>query len=199
LYADFRKPEFEGIATETRIVLNELDRALRRMKHWAKPKAVIPALLNFPSSSKIYNEPYGTVLIISPWNYPFQLAISPLIGAVAAGNTVVLKPSELSGNTSRIISEIIASVFDADHVCVVEGDAGVAEALLKESWDYIFFTGSIAIGKIVAKAAALNLTPVTLELGGKNPCIVDSTADLRLSAKGLYGEIHQWRPNLHCP
>ena len=145
----------------------------------------MPVLLNFPSGDKIYNEPYGTVLIISPWNYPFQLALSPLIGAVAAGNTVVLKPSELTPHTGKVIFEIISSVFDKNHVCVVEGDASVAEKLLQECWDYIFFTGSVAIGKIVAKAAADNLTPVTLELGGKNPCIIDKTANIKLAAKRI--------------
>ncbi len=183
LYADFRKPEFESLATENLIVINELDRTLRKLKSWARPRPVSPVLLNFPSSSKIYKDPYGTVLIISPWNYPFQLTFSPLIGAVAAGNTVVLKPSELSPYTSNVISEIISSVFDEGHVCVVEGDANVAEKLLQEHWDYIFFTGSTTVGKIVARAAAMNLTPITLELGGKNPCIIDKTANIRLAAK----------------
>jgi len=185
LFADFRKPEFEGVATETRIVINELDHAIKKLNSWSKARTVSPALLNFPARGKIYSEPYGTVLILSPWNYPYQLALSPLIGAVAAGNTVVLKPSDLSAHTSQVISEIISSVFEPDHVCVVEGDAIVAEKLLSEKWDYIFFTGSITVGKIVAKAAALNLTPVTLELGGKNPCIIDKTANLKLAAKRI--------------
>jgi aldehyde dehydrogenase (NAD+) len=185
LYADFRKPEFESVATETRIVINEVNRVLRKVNSWAKPISGIPALLNFPSTSRIVNEPYGTVLIISPWNYPFQLAFSPLIGAVAAGNTVVLKPSELTPHTSKIISGIISSVFETNHVCVIEGDAVVAGKLLQERWDYIFFTGSVSVGKLVAKAAAGNLTPVTLELGGKNPCIIDKTANLELAAKRI--------------
>lgn len=185
IYADFRKPEFESIATETGIVLIELDRVLAKLNSWAGPRPVLPVLLNFPSSSKIYSEPYGTTLIISPWNYPFQLAMAPLIGAVAAGNTVVLKPSELTSHTTKVISGIISSVFDKDHVCVVEGDAGVAERLLQERWDYIFFTGSVAVGKIVAKAAAVNLTPVTLELGGKSPCVIEKTANLKLAARRI--------------
>jgi aldehyde dehydrogenase (NAD+) len=185
LHFDFRKPEFESVATETMIVIKELDRVLRKLNSWAKPRSVTPVLLNFPSSSKIYNEPYGTILIVSPWNYPFQLALSPLIGAVAAGNTVVLKPSELTPHIGKVISEIISSVFDKNHVCVVEGDASVSGKLLQECWDYIFFTGSVAIGKIVAKAAADNLTPVTLELGGKNPCIIDKTTNIKLAAKRI--------------
>jgi len=185
LYADFRKTEFESIATETMIVHNEIDRAIRKLNSWAKPRSVMPSLLNFPSSTKIYNEPYGTVLIISPWNYPFLIALSPLIGAVAAGNTAVLKPSELSVHTGNVISEIISAVFDPAHVCVVEGDADLAEKLLQERWDYIFFTGSIGVGKIVAKAAAVNLTPVTLELGGKSPCIIDKSANIKLAAKRI--------------
>lgn len=185
IYADFRKPEFESVATETGIVLIELDRTLAKLNSWARPRPVLPVLLNFPACGRIYSEPYGTTLIISPWNYPFQLAMSPLIGAVAAGNTVVLKPSELTSHTAKVLSGIISSVFDKDHVCVVEGDAGVAERLLQERWDYIFFTGSITVGKIVAKAAAVNLVPATLELGGKSPCIIDKTANLKLAARRI--------------
>lgn len=141
--------------------------------------------MNYPSRDYIIPEPYGTVLIISPWNYPFQLAMSPLIAAVAAGNTVVLKPSELTPNTSSIIQRIINSVFKPTHVIVIEGDAEVAQELLSQVWDYIFFTGSPQVGKLVYKAAASNLTPVTLELGGKNPCIVDQTAELKVAAKRI--------------
>jgi aldehyde dehydrogenase (NAD+) len=189
LYNDFRKPEFESVISETAIVLLELDKALKNLHSWAKPKSVTPVLLTFPSTSRIYKEPYGTVLIMSPWNYPYLLAISPLIGAIAAGNTVVIKPSELSPHTSKVITSIISNVFDINHVCVVEGDAMVAEKLLKERWDYIFFTGSVGVGKIVAKAAAENLTPVTLELGGKNPSIIDQTANLKLAARRIvWGE-----------
>ena len=185
LWNDFRKPEFESVISETAIVINELDLVLKNLFSWAKPQSVKPVLLTFPSSNRIYKEPYGTVLIISPWNYPFQLALSPLIGAVAAGNTVVLKPSELTPHTGKVITDIVSNVFDTSHVCVCEGDASVAEKLLQECWDYIFFTGSVGIGKIVAKAAADNLTPVTLELGGKNPCIIDKTANIKLAAKRI--------------
>jgi aldehyde dehydrogenase (NAD+) len=185
LYHDFRKPEFEGVLSETGIIINELDLVLKNLNSWSRPRYVAPVLLTFPSRSRIYKEPYGTVLIIAPWNYPFQLVLSPLIGAVAAGNTAVVKPSELSPNTSRLVGSILRNVFDERHVSVVEGDAVVAENLLKERWDYIFFTGSVPVGKIVAKAAAENLTPVTLELGGKNPCIVDKDVNIGLAAKRI--------------
>lgn len=185
LYDDFKKSEFEAVISETSYIISELKHTLKNMKAWAKPTMVLPSLLNFPSSDYIYKEPYGKVLIIAPWNYPYQLAFCPLIAAVAAGNQVVLKPSELTPNTSKIIAKIIAEVFDKNHVECIEGNANVAEALLKQRWDYIFFTGSVAVGKIVAKAAAENLTPVTLELGGKNPCIIDETANLKLAAKRI--------------
>jgi aldehyde dehydrogenase (NAD+) len=145
----------------------------------------LPSILNFPSSDSIYSEPYGKVLIIAPWNYPFQLALCPLIAAVAAGNQVVVKPSELTPNTSAIIAKIITKTFHKNHVEVIEGDVAIAQQLLALRWDYIFFTGSVSVGKIVSKAAAQFMTPVTLELGGKNPCIVDETADLKLAAKRI--------------
>lgn len=185
LYDDFKKPEFESVLTETNIVYSELKAAIANINSWAKPKKVWPNLLNFPSSDAIYSEPYGNVLLIAPWNYPFQLAICPLIGAVAAGNKVTLKPSELSPKTSQIMAKIIAEVFDETHVKVVEGGIEVSEKLLAQPWDYIFFTGSVTVGKIVAKIAAQNLTPITLELGGKNPCIIDETANIKLTAKRI--------------
>jgi aldehyde dehydrogenase (NAD+) len=193
LHDDFRKPEFESVLSETAIVINELDLVLKNLYSWAKPQSVKPVLLTFPSGSRIYKEPYGTILIIAPWNYPFQLVFSPLIGAVAAGNTVVIKPSEFTPHTNKVINGIISSVFDKHHVGVCEGDAGVAEKLLKERWDYIFFTGSVGIGRIVAKAAAENLTPTTLELGGKNPCIIDQTANIKLAARRIV-----WGKFINC-
>ncbi|MGL2966742.1 aldehyde dehydrogenase [Flavobacterium sp. XGLA_31] len=185
LYADFKKPPFESVFSETSYILAELNYTIKNMHQWAKPKRVLPSLLNFPSSDYLYQEPYGKVLIIAPWNYPYQLSLSPLIAAVAAGNQVVVKPSELTPNTSRVIAEIISQTFERNHVDCVEGGAEVAQQLLSQRWDYIFFTGSVAVGKIIAKAAAENLTPVTLELGGKNPCIVDENADLKLTAKRI--------------
>lgn len=185
LYDDFKKPEFEAVLTETNYVISELKDTIKNIHSWAKPKRIFPSLLNFPSTDYIYKEPYGKVLVIAPWNYPFQLALCPLISAVAAGNRVVLKPSELTPHTSAIITKIIQKTFHISHVEVFEGGVEVSNALLAERWDYIFFTGSVAVGKVVAKAAAENLTPVTLELGGKNPCIIDETADLKLAAKRI--------------
>ncbi len=176
LYADFKKPRFETLIAETQFVLAELNTLIRHLELWARPERVPSSLLNFPSSDRIYKEPYGTVLIIAPWNYPFQLTLMPLISAIAAGNTAVLKPSELTPNTSKLIAEMVSAVFDPDHAMVFQGDAEVAKALLAEKWDYIFFTGSTRVGKIVYESAAGNLTPVTLELGGKSPCIVDGSA-----------------------
>jgi len=190
LYDDFKKPAFEAVLTETNYVIGDLKKTIKNIDSWAKPKKVWASLLNFPSSDYIYSEPYGNILILSPWNYPFQLALCPLVAAVAAGNKVTLKPSELTPHTSAIISKIITETFPVKDVEVVTGDATVAAELLKKRWDYIFFTGSVTVGKIVAKAAAENLTPVTLELGGKSPCIVDDTANLELSARRIvWGKI----------
>ena len=190
LYDDFKKPAFEAVLTETNYVISDLKETIKNIDSWAKPKKVWPTIINFPSLDYIYSEPYGNVLILSPWNYPFQLALCPLVAAVAAGNKVTLKPSELTPHTAAIISRIINETFDVKDVVVITGDATIAADLLKKRWDYIFFTGSVAVGKIVAKAAAENLTPVTLELGGKSPCIVDETANLELSAKRIvWGKI----------
>ncbi|UFH35196.1 aldehyde dehydrogenase [Flavobacterium acetivorans] len=185
LYDDFKKPAFEAVLTETNYVISELKDTIKNLNKWAKPKKVLPSILNFPSKDFIYKEPYGKVLIIAPWNYPFQLALCPLISAVAAGNQVVLKPSELTPKTAAIIAQIIEETFHINHVEVIQGDAEISQKLLSQRWDYIFFTGSVTVGKIVAKAAAEHLTPVTLELGGKNPCIIDETANLKLAAKRI--------------
>ncbi|WP_417236186.1 aldehyde dehydrogenase [Bizionia paragorgiae] len=185
LKKDFNKPAFESVLSETAVVISEIELTLKKLSGWAKPKRVFPSLLNFPSTDKIYSEPYGTVLIIAPWNYPYQLALAPLIAAIAAGNTIVLKPSELTPNTSALINSIVTTVFKPEHVRVIEGGVDVSQTLLAQRWDYIFFTGSVAVGKIVAKAAAEHLTPTTLELGGKNPCIIDDTAPIGLTAKRI--------------
>jgi aldehyde dehydrogenase (NAD+) len=185
LYDDFKKPAFEAVLTETSYVISDLKDTIKNIKNWSKTRTIFPSLLNFPSTDYIYKEPYGKVLIIAPWNYPYQLALCPVISAVAAGNQVVVKPSELTPNTSKIIAKIISKVFDKNHVEVIEGGIEVSQQLLAERWDYIFFTGSVTVGKIVALAAAKNLTPVTLELGGKNPCIIDETANLKLAAKRI--------------
>ena len=190
---DLKKPVFESFTSEFLMVQKEIDAFIKNLKEWAAPKRVSGSLLNFPSQDFLLSEPYGTVLMISPWNYPFQLVMVPLVGAVGAGNTVVLKPSESAPHTSKVLIDILSAVFPYDWVSVVEGDAQVAQALLKERWDYIFYTGSTQVGKIVAKAAAEHLTPVTLELGGKSPCVVDGTAPLQKTARRIV-----WGKFLNC-
>ncbi|MEC8830320.1 MAG: aldehyde dehydrogenase family protein, partial [Bacteroidota bacterium] len=185
LYEDFKKPKFEVYGSEIGLLISQIDKILKNLHRWSKTKSVKASKLNFPSRDYIRREPFGSVLVISPWNYPFLLALSPAISAIAAGNTVVLKPSEITPNTANLIKKILTEVFDNDHFCVELGGVEETTLLLKQRWDYIFFTGSVAVGKIIAKAAAIHLTPVTLELGGKNPCIVDATTDLKLTAKRL--------------
>lgn len=181
--ADLGRPEFEAYFEIAAIT--EINYAIKHLKSWVKPKKVAVGLEQLPASAKIYPEPLGVVLIISPWNYPFQLLISPLVGAIAAGNCAVLKPSEISAHTSSAIANLIQKTFDPDYIAVVEGDADTSKALLAEKFDHIFFTGGTAIGKIVMEAAAKHLTPVTLELGGKSPCIVDANTDLKDTAKRI--------------
>lgn len=181
--ADLGRPDFEAYFEIAAI--SEINYALKHLKSWVKPKKVATSIDQFPASAKIYPEPLGVVLIISPWNYPFQLMISPLTGAIAAGNCAVLKPSEVAANTSRVIADIIQKTFDPAYIAVVEGGVEISQQLLEEKFDHIFFTGGTAIGKIVMQAAAKHLTPVTLELGGKSPCIVDSDVDLKYAAKRI--------------
>ena len=185
LYKDFKKPVFESVLSETGFIISELEYVIKRLKDWSKPEKISSSWTNFPSSDYIYSEPYGTCLIIAPWNYPFQLAISPIMGAIAAGNTVVLKPSELAPHTSQILADILEKVFDPAMLAVIQGGIPISEELLKEKWDYVFFTGSVPVGRIVAKAIAPHLTPSTLELGGKNPCIIHSSAKVELAAKRI--------------
>ena len=185
LKSDLGKSETETFFSEIALIYIEINLALKNVKRWAKKRKVSSSLINFLSSDYIIPEPYGVTLNISPWNYPFQLSISPLIGAVAAGNTVILKPSEFSSKTSEIIKKIIENTFEKGHVDVILGGPEIGSKLLDFNWDYIFFTGSTNIGKIVAQKAAINLTPTTLELGGKNPCIVDETANLKVASKRI--------------
>ena len=182
---DLGKSNGESYLTEIWFVYSEIKIALKNIKKWVKRKPIRSSLLNFPSSDFIVPEPYGNTLHSSPWNYPFQLSIAPLVGAIAAGNTVLLKPSEYSINTSIILEKILAKVFDDGFVKVVQGGPEVASKLLEFKWNYIFFTGSITVGKIVAQQAAKHLTPVTLELGGKNPCVIDETASIKVTAKRI--------------
>ncbi|MDZ7659937.1 aldehyde dehydrogenase [Fodinibius sp.] len=182
---DFQKPPFESHATELFVLYQEIDHLLSNIDGWAKTKKVKSSLINFPSKSYIKPQPYGVALVIAPWNYPVQLALNPVLGAIAAGNTVILKPSENAPHTSELLAKLINSNFDPGFFKVVEGDAETTQALLSEPLDYIFFTGSTHVGKIIMKSAAEQLTPLTLELGGKSPAIVDQSADLSLAAKRI--------------
>lgn len=185
LRKDLNKAPFEAFATEIGMVLEELRFVMKHLNGWAAPKKVRTPITNFPSTSRIYSEPYGIALIMSPWNYPFHLTFSPLIGAIAAGNCVVVKPSNYSPSTSQVIELILSEVFDQEYVAVIQGGREANQSLLEQKFDYIFFTGSVSVGKTVMAAAAKHLTPVTLELGGKSPCIVDETANLNLAAKRI--------------
>ncbi|MGV3464200.1 MAG: aldehyde dehydrogenase family protein, partial [Heyndrickxia sp.] len=178
LKSDLNKSEFDSYSTEIGVVLEEIRFTIKHLRTWSKPKKVKTPLTHIGSRSSVYPEPYGVALIIAPWNYPFQLAIAPLIGAIAAGNCAIIKPSELTPNTSEIIANIIKDIFPEEYIAVVLGGAETSTALLQEKSDYIFFTGSVPVGKIIMEAAAKNLTPVTLELGGKSPCIVHENAKL---------------------
>ncbi|MBY6996177.1 aldehyde dehydrogenase [Clostridium botulinum] len=185
LNIDLNKSEFETFITEIGIVYDEINEAIKNIKKWSKPKKVKTPITNFLASSYIYNEPYGVALIMSPWNYPFQLIMAPLVGAISAGNCVLLKPSELAIETEKIIVKIIKDTFSDEYIGVITGGIEESTALLKEKFDYIFYTGGINVGKIVMRAAAEHLTPITLELGGKSPCIVDKDANIDLAAKRI--------------
>jgi aldehyde dehydrogenase (NAD+) len=185
LWDDYRKPAAEVDLSEIYPVVGEAKHAMRRLRKWMKPRRVSAPLALLGSRSRIVYEPKGVVLIISPWNFPFNLTLGPLVSALAAGNCAVIKPSEMTPNASACMKRILASLFDESEVAVIEGDAAVAEELLARAWDHIFFTGSPRVGKLVMKAAAEHLTSVTLELGGKSPVIVDRTADLDEAAKKI--------------
>ncbi|MDO5707078.1 MAG: aldehyde dehydrogenase family protein [Andreesenia angusta] len=185
LHRDLNKSEIEAYMTEIGFILEEIKYCLKNIKSWVRPKRIRSSIIQFPSRIREYSEPYGTVLIMSPWNYPFQLSIAPIIGAIAAGNTIVLKPSEFSRNTSIVLSRIFRDNKLKAGVRVIKGGRFENEEILKKKFDYIFFTGSPRVGKIVMSAAADNLTPVTLELGGKSPVIVDENIDLKKTAKRI--------------
>ncbi|MGG3523950.1 aldehyde dehydrogenase [Bacillus pseudomycoides] len=185
LYQDLHKSEFEAYAAEIGFTLNSINFIMKYLKQWMKPQKVKTPIHFLPSKSYIIKEPYGTVLIIGPFNYPFQSLIEPLIGAIAAGNCAVLKPSENAPNVSTVINKIISETFDKQYIRVIEGDRETTSLLIHAPFDYIFFTGSVQVGKIVMEAAAKNLVPVTLELGGKGPAIVDETANLDIAAKRI--------------
>lgn len=185
LKKDLNKDAFDAYAAEIGIVLEEVGHLAKHLPKWSAKKRVRTSLANFLSSSYVYPEPYGIALILSPWNYPFQLAISPLAGAMAAGNCAVVKPSAYSPHTSEVIESLIRDHFPPEYIAAVRGGREENQSLLEEKFDYIFFTGSVAVGKTVMAAASRHLTPVTLELGGKSPCIVDETANLALAARRI--------------
>ena len=185
VHMDFKKPAFETFGTEIGLIIGEINYALKNLDDWLAPEKVPTSLVNFPSENYILKEPYGSVLIIAPWNYPVQLSLLPLVGALAAGNTAIIKPSELTPHTSSALSDLITLYFPSDIVAVCEGGVETSSTLLELDFDYIFFTGSTRAGKIIMQKAASRLIPVTLELGGKTPCIVDETADLEISAKRI--------------
>lgn len=182
---DIGKPPFEAYITEVGPIMEDLKHAVKHLGKWAGPDKVRTPLSLLPARSRVYHDPYGVVLVIAPWNYPFSLLMAPLIGAIAAGNCAVLKSSPLAVKTTAVLKRILGSLFPGEYVSVVEGDIDVNKALLREKFDYIFFTGGAAVGREVYKAAAANLTPVTLELGGKSPCIVTDDADISLAARRI--------------
>ena len=187
LYTDLKKSPEEVWVTETGMVISELNTAIKKLSKWMKPKRVSTNLLNLPSRSRILSEPLGVVLIIAPWNYPFQLLINPLIGTIAAGNCVVLKPSEFAPATDAVMKKIIEETFPKEYILYVQGDgaAVIPEMMNNFTFDHVFYTGSTAVGKIIYKMAADKLTPVTLELGGKSPCVVESDANIKVAARRI--------------
>ncbi|MEG1664871.1 MAG: aldehyde dehydrogenase [Mucinivorans sp.] len=185
LWNDLRKAEAESYATEIGLVLKEIAGAVAKLRRWMRPKHYHTPLMLMGSKSKTIYQPYGVVLIIAPWNYPFQLLFSPLIGAIAAGNCAMVKPSPTAAHTSEVIKTIIQAAFDSVHVAMADISTEKMEELLAEKFDYIFYTGGASYGKHVMQCAAKNLTPITLELGGKSPCIVDSDANLEMAARRI--------------
>ena len=185
LWQDLHKSYEEAYLTELSIVYGEIRNHLRHLSRWARPERKSSPLAIMPASSRIIKEPLGNTLIIAPWNYPVQLLLNPLVGAISAGCTAMLKPSPYVPNVSRVLTELIRNTFPAEYIAVVEGNREINKMLLAERWDMIFFTGSPALGKMVMEAAAKHLTPVVLELGGKSPCIIDKTANLSVAAKRI--------------
>lgn len=185
VYQDFRKPALEADLSETYVVISEIRHAIKHLKSWARPKSVSGNITYFGTSSKVQYEPKGVCLVIAPWNYPVNLLLGPAVSAIAAGNTAILKPSEITAHTSALMKKLINDNFPADELFVIEGGVDETQALLSLPFNHIFFTGGTAIGKVVMKAAAENLASVTLELGGKSPAIVDQSADLKDAAEKI--------------
>jgi aldehyde dehydrogenase (NAD+) len=185
LWIDLHKSYKEAYLTEISIVLQEIDYHLKKIRKWSRPKRVSTPLQLLPSKSRIYHEPLGVALIVAPWNYPFQLLMNPLVGAISAGCCAVLKPSPYTPHVAEVMEEMVKNTFDEKYVSIVQGGREVNAILFKTRFDMIFYTGSPAVGKVVMKAASAHLTPVVLELGGKSPCIVDKDANLDIAAKRI--------------
>ena len=185
IYKDMRRPETEAYAGEVMLVINEIEYAVKQIKSWMSPRRVSTSWMHRPGKSYILPEPYGNALIIGPWNYPFQLLFCPLVGAIAAGNTAVLKISEIAEHSASVIAEMVSRYFEPEYIATVQGGAEETQQLLDQKFDCIFFTGSVAVGKIIMEKAAAHLTPVVLELGGKNPCIVTPETRLETAAKRI--------------
>jgi acyl-CoA reductase-like NAD-dependent aldehyde dehydrogenase len=185
LKADLGKPVLEAYASEVAYIKEDLHYVMKRLNKWARPQKVSSPMVSWPAKSMIIPEPLGNTLIIAPWNYPFQLTVSPLIGAIAAGNTAILKPSELAPKTQELLVRLINQTFPAEYIFCVDGGVEESTSLLDNRFDFIFFTGSTRVGRIVAEKAAKHLTPVCLELGGKSPCIVDKNIDLKTSVRRI--------------
>jgi aldehyde dehydrogenase (NAD+) len=185
IFKDFKKSEFDTYSTELSLVYHDIDEACKKLSTWSKTRRVGTNLINLPAKSYIIPEPLGVCLVIGAWNYPYMLSLTPLVAAVAAGNTVILKPSELPKHTSVVMADLINNAFDPSFIKVIQGGVTETTELLKQKFDKIFFTGSVPVGKIVYKAAAENLTPVTLELGGKSPAIVAKDCNLKMTVKRL--------------
>ena len=185
LYKDFKKPAIETDLTEIHPVISEIKLVKKQLKSWMQPQRVKSPLVFIGSSAYVHHEPKGVCLIISPWNFPVNLTFGPLVSAIAAGNTVMIKPSEMTPNTAAVLADIVASIFKPEEVALFQGDVAVAQSLLSLPFNHIFFTGSPAVGKIVMNAAAKNLSSVTLELGGKSPTIVDASANIDQAAKKI--------------
>lgn len=185
IYADFKKSEFETFVTELALVYHEIDTAIKNLNKWSRKQRVRTNIINIPGRSYMHPEPLGVCLVIGAWNYPIQLSLAPFVGALAAGNTVILKPSEITSNTSGLLAKIINTNFPNNYLYVQEGGVLETTTLLEQKVNHIFFTGSTFVGKIVYQAAAKNLTPVTLELGGKSPAIISQHCNLKMTAKRL--------------
>ncbi len=193
LRQDLGKDPFEGYESELALVYDEIDTCVAKLEGWSKPRRVPTPLYHFPSSSKVYAQPYGVALVLSPWNYPLQLGLVPLVDAIAAGNCVAIKPSRTSAHTGQLICDLLGQIFDPGFVCGFPGSGEMNDWLLKPHFDFVFFTGSAAVGKEIMGAAAEHLTPVSLELGGKSPCFVDKSANIKVAAERI-----AWGKGLNC-